>query len=312
MTALPETKKAKRAPMSKMRKQKAIAGYVFILPAILGLVFLTYGQMLVSFVLSLTDWSVIKEASFVGLDNYVKLLTEDPFFWKSIRVTMYYAFGSVVAVQLTALGMALLLNVKYIKGKVFYRTIFYLPSIVPAVATSLLWMWLFNPDFGLLNAVLKVFGLPKSMWIFAESTAVPSMILMSAWGSGGAMVIYLAGLQGVPNELLEAVDIDGGGAWAKFRYCTIPMISPVLFYNTLMGIIGGFMTFTNTYIMTNGGPNNATLFTNFLIYRNAFQYNQMGYASALAWIVFIVLAAVTVFVFTTSGRWVYYGDSSEK
>ncbi|NLG25393.1 MAG: sugar ABC transporter permease, partial [Clostridiales bacterium] len=211
----------------------------------------------------------------------------------------------------TALMMALLLNVQYIRGKVIFRTAFYLPSVVPAVASGLLWTWIFNPDFGLLNAMLRVVGIGKSMWIYAEATAVPSLVMMSAWGCGGTMVIYLAGLQSVPIELLEAVEIDGGGVLAKFRYCTIPMLSPVLFYNTLMGLIAGFMTFTNTYVMTSGGPNNATLFTSYLIYRNAFQNNEMGYASALAWIVFVVLAAVTVAVFRVSGRLVYYGDAGD-
>ncbi len=302
---------ARKRKSSPMRRQATLAGYLFIMPAILGIIFLTYGQMLASFILSLTDWNVLTAPAFVGLHNYVKLLTDDPFFWKSIGVTVYYALGAVVVTQFTALMLAVLLNVKTIRGKVVFRTIFYLPSIVPAVASALLWMWLFNPDFGILNAILKLFG-TKSSWIFAESTAVPSMMIMSAWGCGGAMVVYLAGLQNVPRELLEAVEIDGGGIWAKFRYCTLPMISPVMFYNVLMGIIGGFMVFSNAYIMTEGGPNNATLFTSLLIYRTAFKYNQMGYASALAWIVFFVLAGVTVLVFRTSKGWVYYGDAGDR
>ena len=297
--------------MSTMRRNEAIAGYLFMLPLLLGIVFLTYGQFVYSLIISFTNKSVFAEAEFVGFRNYAKLLTEDFFFWKSIKATILYAFGSVIATQLAALAVAVLLNNKYLKGKAFFRTVFYIPSIVPAVASCLLWMWMFNPDFGLFNAVLKTLGLPTSKWIYAESSAVPSLILMSAWACGAPMVIYLSGLANVPPTLLEAVDIDGGGALTKFIHITLPMISPVLFYNTLMGIIGGFMTFTNSYVMTEGGPNNATLFVNYLIYRDAFQYNEFGYASALAWIVFLVLAVCTLVIFRFFGRKVYYGDADK-
>ena len=289
-----------RRRMSTMRRNEAVAGYLFMLPLLLGIVFLTYGQFIYSLIISFTDKSIFGGANFVGFQNYAKLLTDDFFFWKSIKATILYAFGSVIATQLTALLIAILLNNKYLKGKAFFRTIFYIPSIVPAVASCLLWMWMFNPDFGLFNAVLKLVGLPTSKWIYAESSAVPSLILMSAWACGAPMVIYLSGLANVPPTLLEAVDIDGGGAWTKFIHITLPMISPVLFYNTLMGIIGGFMTFTNSYVMTEGGPNNATLFV-----------NEFGYASALAWIVFLVLAVCTLVIFRFFGRKVYYGDADK-
>ena len=300
-----------RRRMSAMRRNEAIAGYLFMLPLLLGIVFLTYGQFVYSLIISFTDKSIFAGAKFVGFQNYSKLLTDDFFFWKSIKATILYAFGSVIATQLTALAIAILLNNRYLKGKAFFRTVFYIPSIVPAVASCLLWMWMFNPDFGLFNAVLRTLGLPTSKWIYAESSAVPSLVLMSAWACGAPMVIYLSGLANVPPTLLEAVDIDGGGTWTKFIHITLPMISPVLFYNTLMGIIAGFMTFTNSYVMTEGGPNNATLFVNYLIYRDAFQYNEFGYASALAWIVFLVLAVCTLVIFRFFGRKVYYGDADK-
>ncbi len=299
----------RRRRMSVMRRNEAVAGYLFMLPLLLGIVFLTYGQFVFSLIISFTDQSAFGSGSFVGFRNYAKLLTEDFFFWKSIRATLLYAFGSVVATQLTALIVALLLNNRYLRGKTFFRTVFYIPSIVPAVASCLLWMWMFNPDYGIFNAVLKAVGLPTSKWIYAESSAVPSLVLMSAWACGAPMVIYLSGLANVPPSLLEAVDIDGGGAWSKLIHITLPMISPVLFYNTLMGVISGFMTFTNTYVMTEGGPNNATLFVNYLIYRDGFQYNEFGYASALAWIVFFVLAVFTLIIFRFFGKKVYYGGS---
>ena len=295
--------------MSQMRRNEIIAGYLFFLPTIFGILLLTYGQMIYSFVISFTDWNVFGSSKFVGLQNYVELLTKDFFFWKAMKVTLTYAFGSVLLTQIVALLMAMLLNNKHLHGKAIFRTIFYVPSIVPAVASCLLWSWMFNPDYGLFNAALGAVGLPKSAWIYAESSAVPSMILMSAWGCGATMVVYLAGLSNVPTTLLEAVEIDGGGVWVKFWNITVPMISPVLFYNTLMGVIGGFMTFTNAYVMTNGGPNNATLFVNFLIYRTAFGNNKFGYASALAWIVFVVLATCTLAIFKFFGKKVYYGSA---
>lgn len=294
-----------------MRRNEIIAGYAFFFPTILGILLLTYGQMAYSLYISVTDWDVFGSHNFVGLQNFVELLTEDIFFWKAMRQTLLYAAGSVVVSQLTALLMALLLNVKGIGGKAVFRTILYIPSVVPAVASSLLWMWIFNPDFGLLNAMLSAVGLPKSQWIYAQSSAVPSLWIMSAWACGGPMVIYLAGLSNVPTELLEACEIDGGNAWTKFRHITIPMISPTLFYNILMGVIGGFMVFNQAYIMTNGGPNNATLFVNFLIYRNAFNDNRFGYASALAWIVFIVLGLCTLVIFKFFGKKVYYGSAND-
>lgn len=301
---------SQKRKLNPMRRQEAIAGYFFALPVILGIIFLTYGQFIYSLIISFTNWDVFGDHDFVGIKNYADMLTKDPFFWKSIKATVLYAFGSVITTQLTALIIAVFLNNKHIRGKAFFRTIFYIPSIVPAVASCLLWMWIFNPDYGLLNALLKVIGLPTGMWIYAEKSAVPSLILMAAWGCGAPMVIYLAGLANVPPTLLEAVDIDGGGAWTKFVHITLPMISPVLFYNTLMGIIGGFMVFTNAYVMTEGGPNNATLFVTYLIYRNAFQNNQFGYASALAWIVFIVLAVCTIVIFKFFGKKVYYGGQN--
>ncbi len=301
-----ETRKKR---LSKSSRNEAVAGYLFFLPCLLGLVLLTYGQMIFSLIISFTDWNVFKSPTFVGLSNYIQLFTNDFFFKKSMSVTLYYAFGSVVASQLTALLMAMLLNVNYVKGKVIFRTVFYLPSIVPAVAMSLLWGWMMNPTFGLLNAVLETIGLPTSQWVYGESSAVLSLIFISMWSCGSTMVIYLAGLSNVPRSLLEAIEIDGGGMWAKFRFGTIPMLSPVLFYNTMMGMIAGFMTFTQAYIMTDGGPNNATLFTNLLIYRYAFKYNTMGYASALAWIVFAILGVLTIIMFKFFGKKVYYGNA---
>ncbi|GGD46893.1 carbohydrate ABC transporter permease [Paenibacillus nasutitermitis] len=289
-----------------LKKKEAIAGYLFTLPAILGLLIWTIGPMIASLVISLTDWQIISGANWVGFDNYKTIFTDDLFFKKSLLVTVYFALGSVVFTMLASIIVALFMNYE-VKGQALFRTVFYLPTIVPAVASSMLWVWLFNPDFGLLNAVLKAVGLPSLMWIYDETTVIPSLILMSMWGCGSAALIILAGLQDVPKHLLEAVEIDGGNSWHKFRFVTVPMITPVIFFNLVMGLIGSLQAFTQAYVMTGGGPNNGTLFYVFLIYREAFQQNHFGYASALSWILFALIAVLTAVVFKSSKGWVHYG-----
>jgi multiple sugar transport system permease protein len=200
-----------------------------------------------------------------------------------------------------------------IKGVAWFRTIFYLPSVISGVAVSLLWMWIFNPDFGILNHLLwKFFRIQGPAWIASEEWVIPSLIIMSLWGIGGGIVIYLAGLQGIPTELYEAAEIDGAGGWRKLINITLPMISPVIFFNLVMGIIGSFQVFTQAYVMTNGGPNNASLFMVLYLYRNAFQYFSMGYASAIAWILFMIIMALTMLVFKSSPMWVYYEGALRK
>lgn len=289
-----------------LKSKEAIAGYLFALPAILGLLVWTIGPMVASLGISLTDWQILSAAKWVGFDNYRAIFTEDLFFKKSLLVTFYFAIGSVVFTMLASIIVALFMNYE-VKGQAAFRTVFYLPTIVPIVASSMLWVWLFNPDFGLLNTVLKSVGLPPLMWIYDEATVIPSLILMSMWGCGSAALIILAGLQDVPKHLLEAVEIDGGNGWHKLRYVTIPMITPVIFFNLIMGLIGSLQAFAQAYIMTAGGPNNGTLFYVYLIYREAFQLNHFGYASALSWILFALIAALTAAVFKSSNSWVHYG-----
>lgn len=289
-----------------LSKKENVAGYLFAAPAILGLLIFTVFPMIASLVLSLTDYNVISDFKFIGLDNYKNIFTEDLFFKKSLIVTFTYAIGSTACSLISAMIVALLMNVK-VKGQSFFRTLFYLPVVVPAVASNILWMWLFNPDFGLLNSILGFFNIPGSNWIFDEKTAIPSLFLMSIWACGGTALVFLAGLQDVPKDLLEAVEVDGGNWWHKFRHVTIPAISPIIFFNLVMGLIGAFQTFSQAYIMTGGGPNNATLFYVLLIYRNAFQENQFGYASALAWILFLIIGAFTMLIFRTAKSWVHYG-----
>lgn len=294
---------------SPLRKKESIAGYLFTLPAILGLILWTIGPIIASLILSFTDYKVIASSiSWVGLDNYLTIFTEDLYFKQSVIVTFYFAFFSTFATLVAALIVAMLMNLK-VKGQSVWRTIYYLPVLVPAVASNILWMWLFNPEFGLLNSILRFFGLPPSMWIFNEATVIPSLVLLAIWGCGGAALIFLAGLQDVPKDQIEAVELDGGNHWHKFRYVTIPTLSPIIFFNLIMGLIGAFQTFNQAYIMTGGGPNNASLFYVYLIYREAFVNSNMGYASALAWILFIVISIFTLLIFRWGKSWVYYGGA---
>ncbi len=275
------------------------------LPAILGFLLWNIGPMIASLVISFTEWSVVSSPKFVGLANLDRMFNKDPLFWKSLYVTAYYTFMSVPAVIASAFLVATILN-QEVKGLALFRTIFYLPSVVPAVANAVLWLWLFNPDFGLLNTALGNFGIRKSMWIYDEASVIPSLVLMSVWGMGNTMIIFLAGLQGVPRQLYEAAEIDGANLLQRWLHITLPMVSSVVFFNLVMGLIGTFQVFSQAYVMTEGGPNNSSLFLVYYLFQNAFQYGRMGYASAIAWILFLIVLAFTLLVFKSSPAWVYY------
>ena len=222
-----------------------------------------------------------------------------PFFYKSLRATLYFAFGSVFLRIVYTFLVAMLLN-QDVRGKAFFRTVYYLPSIVPVVASSMIWMWLYHPDFGLFNAILKGMGLPPSRWIHGTQSVIPSIILMDLWAASSTILIFLAGLQGVPRQLLEAVEIDGGNWWNKLTAVTLPHMTPFIFFNMVLGFVSAFQIFTQSFIMTNGGPNDGSLFFVLLIYREAFGNNRMGLACAIAWILFLLIALVTFLVFKTS------------
>lgn len=284
-------------------------GWIFAIPAMAGFLIFTIGPMIASGVFSLTDWTIGVSPHFIGGRNY-NTLVHDHLFWKSLSVTAYYTVGSVPLVLIVGFFVALLLNQK-VKGLSFWRTIYFLPTLVPAIAGAVLWIWIFNPDFGLLNSLLRSAGLPTSQWIYSERAAVPSLILMSTWGFGNAMVIFLAGLQGIPRQLLEAASIDGAGTWARFRNVTLPFMTPTIFYNLVTGVIATFQVFNQAYVMTQGGPNNATLFYIYYLYTKAFGQGQMGYAAALAWVLFVIVLIVTLLLFRNARGWVYYemGDA---
>jgi len=282
-------------------------GLLFTAPAILGFIIFTLGPMIASLALSLTDYNVFKEqTSFIGFDNYTRMFSgEDDLFYKSLGVTFYFVVLRVPAVIIISFAVALLLNMN-VKGRAMFRTIIYLPSIVPAVASAMIWMWLMNPDLGLLNSLLGWFNLPGSNWLYAEGSVIPSVVLTTLWGIGSTVIIFLAGLSGIPHSYYEAIDVDGGGWYSKLRHITIPMVTPTLFFNTIMTIIGSFQVFNEAYILTQGGPNNRSLFYVFYLWRSGFRDTEMGYASALAWILFIIIMAFTYIVFKTSKSWVHY------
>jgi len=303
---LTRTPKRSSSGMERMERRW---GILLGLPAMLGFLAFTIGPMLASAWISLTDWDIYTGASYIGFDNYQEMFTEDPLFFKSLWVTLYYAFASVPLVLLTGFAAAMLLNAD-VRGKAIFRTIFYLPVLVPLIANTVLWTWLFNPDFGLFNSLLEQFSLPTSQWLYDPGTVIPSLILMAVWGFGNSAVIFLAGLQGVPAHLYEAVEVDGGGAWQKLRNVTLPMMTPTIFFNLIIGMIGAFQAFLEAYAMTDGGPNNGSLFYVLYLYRTAFTESRMGYASALSWFLFVVILVITVLIFRSARSWVYYEDNA--
>ena len=300
-----QLQRVKKPRLSRRRRNEALWGILFAAPAVLGFLLWQLGPIIASLGIAFTDWRIIGTPHWIGLENFRTMFTSDGLFFKSLGVTAYYSLVSVPLRLIVAFALALLLNQK-IRGLPIFRTIFYLPSLVPLIASSVLWIWLFNPDFGLLNALLEFLHLPTLQWIYDSSTVIPSLILMSVWDVGPLMIIFLAGLQGVPRGLYEAVDIDGGNALHRLRHVTLPMVTPTILFNLILSIIGAMQTFTQGYVMTQGGPANSSLFFVLYLYQKAFQQSQMGYASALAWILFILIAILSLLVFRTSSSWVYY------
>lgn len=308
VTSLPQPPTRRRP--SSARRREALEGFLCIFPWLLGFILFTAGPMLASVWLSLTDYEILRPISFIGVQNFTKAVN-DPLFSKSLWNTAVYTVLYVPLHLITALLAALLLNTK-VRGIKTYRVIFYIPSIMPAVATAFLWMWIFNPNYGLANGLLDLVGLPPQKWLFDETLAKPSFVLMALWGLGSAMIVFLAGLQGVDPVLYEAADIDGANTWVKFWRITLPMLTPVLFFNLIIGIIGSFQVFTTAYIATNGGPNNATLFYVLYIYNQGWKFAKMGYASALAWVLFVIVLLLTLVQFKMANRWVYYETGKAK
>ena len=289
-----------------------LTGIAFITPWLLGFLLLTAGPMLASLVISFHSWSMLSPPEWVGLDNYRRILTEDPLFAISLWNTVYYVIGAVPSTIALSLGLALLLN-RSLPGMGLFRTIVFLPSITNVIAVSVLWLWIFNPEYGLLNAGLRLIGIDGILWLQSELWAKPALILMSLWGVGGSTIIFLSALQGIPHDLYDAASLDGAGPYRRFFHITLPMISPAMFFSLVIGVIGSFQVFAQAFVMTGtaqpgaeGGPDNATLFLVLYLYKKAFQEFRMGYASALAWLLFFIILAFTLLQKRLSTRWVYY------
>jgi multiple sugar transport system permease protein len=297
------------APRGKMVLRDLRNGLLFISPWIAGFLAFTIYPILASLYYSFNNYSILIPAEWVGLGNYKALFFEDPLFWVSLTNTLYYIAFALPLGIIIGVTLALFLNMK-VKGMAIYRTIYYLPTIVPTIASAILWLWILNPQYGLLNSFLAKIGIQGPGWLASPEWSKPALIIMSWWGLGGAVLIYLAGLQDVPQQLYEAAELDGANWLQKTIHITIPMLTPVIFFNLVMGLIGTFQYFTEAYVMTNGGPVNSTLFYALYLYRNAFVYLKMGYASSMAWLLFILVLTCTLLVFRTSARWVYYGGKA--
>lgn len=307
--------------MQKIKKffgGQEFAGWFFALPVILGFLFFVLGPILVTLGLSVSEYMVGSQPTFIGLDNYKTLLSgSDPFFYPAIKATFYYVFTSVPLGIIFSYTVAILLNQK-IKGRGIFRAIFYMPVVIPLAASSMVFLWLLQPDFGIVNHILKTLHLPPSPWLASEQTVIPTLVMFSLWLTGNTTVIFLAGLQEVPRQLYEAVDVDGGKAYHKLIHITIPMTSPIIFFNTVMGFINGFQTFVQPYIMTSGGqsinmgaPNNKSLLYVLNLYREAFRFSNFGNASAQAVLLFLVILVMTFVLFSISRRFVYYEGGSK-
>jgi multiple sugar transport system permease protein len=293
-----------RPPRRRIRWRRHLEGYLVISPWLVGFVAFTAGPMLASAYLSLTRYDLLSPAVWIGTANFTRMVADD-LFPTALANTLYYTVVAVPAQVLVALLMALALN-RRLRGIGLFRAAFYLPTVMPTVASVMLWLWILNPDLGIANALLRLLGLPGLNWLTDPALAKPSLILMSLWRVGGQMVIFLAGLQAVPEVLGEAAAIDGANRAQRLWHVTIPMISPVIFFNVIVGIIDSFQIFTVAFIATDGGPVNATYFYVLHLYDEGFANFHMGYASALAWVLFAVILAFTFGQFALGRQWVYY------
>ena len=295
--------------MESYKRREQAAGWIFAAPAIIGFIVFTLLPMLFSLYWSMTDFNVFKsDTHFIGFANYQEMFSsKDLYFSDSLKATAYYSLLNVPVSILFSFSIALMLS-SDIKGRGIFRSIFYLPSILPAGASCMVWIWLLNQQYGLINIVLKSVGITPPGWIWDKNTVIPTLVMINLWSTGGTMVIFLAGIMSIPKVYYEALVMDGGNAFHKLIYITVPMVTPTIFFNSIMAIIGSLQVFTQGYIMTEGGPGNSSLFYVYYIYREGFQNANMGYACALAWLLFLVILVLTMIVLKTQNKWVYYAD----
>jgi multiple sugar transport system permease protein len=294
-----------------MRRKETLWFYLLVLPWVIGFIVLTLGPMIYSFVLSLTNWDLFTAPKFVGLGNYIRLFSRDKVFWKTVSNTLYYAFLSVPLSMLFSLFIAYFLN-RPIKGTAIYRTLYYIPATVPAVASALLFKWLLAPDAGMINRFLAIFGVDGPAWLLEPAWVKPALILMSLWTVGVNITLLMAGMKSIPSEFYEAAELDGATPAVQYFRITLPLLTPVIFFNVIISLIGALQVFTQIYIMTGsgattmGGPNNASMMIVPYLFNNGFRFYKMGYASAIAWILFVLVMLLTLIVFRSSSAWVYY------
>ena len=291
--------------MSKRERREAFDGYISLSPWIVGFLIFGLGPLLISIYLSFNEWSITRPPKWIGLDNYVHMFTGDPLFWQALKVTGKFVLLSLPLKLVFGLGLSLLLNLK-IRGMNFYRTIFYIPAVISGVAVSLMWIWLLQPDTGIINSLLEIVGIQGPQWFWDPDWALPSVALMSVWSVGGSAVIYLAGLQNIPPPLYEAAEIDGAGRWQRFWLITLPLLTPTLFFQLIVEMIESFKIFTQAFVITKGGPLKATYFYLYYFYEEAFQNFNMGYASALALVLVVIILTATIILNYLSKYWVYY------
>ncbi|MBU6334133.1 MAG: sugar ABC transporter permease [Chloroflexi bacterium] len=296
------------ARLSSRDRRGLITGLLFISPWLIGFLALTIYPLIYSFYVSLTRYDLLRPPVFIGMANYVELFTKDAQFWKVVYNTIFYVIFSVPLSLGFSFLVANLLNARIV-GRSFFRAVMYIPAIVPGICTAMVWLFLLNIQYGAINGLLQSFGLPSVPFLSNPDLAKPSLIMVAVWATGNAVVVFLAGLQDVPRSLYEAATVDGANGWQQFRNITIPMSTPVILYNLVIGFIGAFQEFTSAYLIfgVNGGPLNSALLYSPFLYQNAFQYLRMGKASALAWLLFIVVVIGTMMLFRSSARWVYYG-----
>jgi multiple sugar transport system permease protein len=291
--------------MKRTSSKNALAAYLFLAPALLGLALYTFLPLLGVVGMSLTEWNGMKAPTFIGLGNFKEIFGDDMFFWTSVKATLYFALFTVIIGTVYAFLVALLLNQK-ILGRGLFRSVFFLPFIVPSIGAAIVWAWMYEANFGLINYVLGFVGIDKVRWLGDELTATPALGIMTIWGFGNFIVIYLAGLQGIPRTYLEAVEIDGGNAWHKFRNVTLPLMSPVILFNVLTGVVSNLQVFVPAQTITKGNPNGSTLYMVYYIFRQGFQNNLFGYAAAVSLIFFAFIALVTAAIYVTSKKWMFY------
>jgi len=293
-----------RKPLSP-RTRETLAALVLASPWLIHLLFLEAVPILASFYFSFCDYQIVKPARFWGLQNYVRLFTEDPRFIKSLYNTLFMVVIGVPAGMISGLAIALLMNTN-VRGRAIYRTMYYLPSQVSGVALAFMWSWLLNPQFGVVSVILRGVGIKPPLWIGSPQWVKPSFIMMGLWGVGGSMIIWLAGLQAIPEVFYEAAQIDGANRWKRFTGITLPLLSPTIFFVLTTSIIGTFQIFTQAYVLTSGGPADASLFYALYLYQEAFTYFKMGYAAAMAWVLFVIIMGLTLLQIKLGQRWVYY------